>query len=284
MEKFNASGETDWTRAGYPLTAGSHTLTFRYKKDVSVSRGSDCAWIDNIKLPHQEQTVAFRNDTLCEGSAYAPFGETINTDTPSNGTAQGTINGQLTLIDYLVLSPAVSTDSVVACDSYLWNGQEYTADGSYTQAYVNNYGCYDSITLILTLHHSVAVTVADTTRATQYVWNGHVYTASGEYQQVLTSVDGCDSTVTLQLTLLGSEGIDDLQTSGSELRIYPNPTTGLMQLSQPADEVRIYDMTGRQIALLHNVQQLDLGTLPQGVYTLHIATPHGSTILRAVKQ
>lgn len=284
VEKFNASGETDWTRAGYPLTVGSHTLTFRYKKDVSVSRGSDCAWIDNIKLPHQEQTVAFRNDTLCEGSAYAPFGETINTDTPGNGTAQGTINGQLTLIDYLVLSPAVSTDSIVACDSYLWNGQEYTADGSYTQAYVNNYGCYDSITLILTLHHSVAVTVADTTRAAQYVWNGHVYTASGEYQQVLTTVDGCDSTVTLQLTLLSSEGIDDLQTSGSELRIYPNPTTGLMQLSQPADEVRIYDMTGRQIALLHNVRQIDLGTLPAGVYTLRLATPRGNAILRAVRQ
>ena len=183
-----------------------------------------------------------------------------------------------------MLSPVVSTDSVVACDSYLWNGQEYTADGSYTQAYVNNYGCYDSITLILTLHHSVAVTVADTTRAAQYVWNGHIYTASGEYQQVLTTVDGCDSTVTLQLTLLGSEGIDDLQTSGSELRIYPNPTTGHMQLSQPADEVRIYDMTGRQVALLREVQQVDLGTLPAGVYTLRLATPRGNAILRAVRQ
>ena len=284
IEKFNASGETDWTRAGYPLSSGTHTLTFRYRKDVSVSRGSDCAWIDNIRLPHQEQTITFRNDTLCESSSYAPFGETINTNTPGNGTVQGVINGQLTLIDYLVLSPAVATDSVTACDSYLWNGQEYTADGSYTQAYVNEYGCYDSITLVLTLHHSVAVTVTDTAATAQYVWNGNIYTASGEYQQVLTTVDGCDSTVTLLLTLIGTEGIDDLQASDSELRIYPNPTTGTVNLSQTADEVRIYDMTGRQVAQLRNVQQLDLSGLPQGVYTLRLATPHGNAILRAVKQ
>ena len=40
-----------WTRAAYPVSAGSHTFAFSYTKDGSVSSGSDCAWIDNITFP-----------------------------------------------------------------------------------------------------------------------------------------------------------------------------------------------------------------------------------------
>ncbi|MBP5527439.1 MAG: T9SS type A sorting domain-containing protein [Bacteroidales bacterium] len=283
VEKFNASGDGDWTRASYLLTAGTHTLTFRYRKDYSWERGSDCVWIDNLVLPHQSRAAAFLNDTLCEGSYYAPFGQAINTQTPGNGTIQGTLNGQLTFIDYFVLTPLVVTDSVVACDSYLWNGQEYTEDGTYTQAYTNDYGCLDTVTVVLTLHHSIAVTVADTTTGGAYLWNGTEYTTSGEYQQVLTTVDGCDSTVTLLLTILGSEGVPDLS-AYQRITVHPNPTTGSVQLSEQADEVRVYDLQGREVIRLKDVQQFDLGQLPQGVYTLRISTPQGTAALRLIRQ
>ncbi|NLA23686.1 MAG: hypothetical protein GX879_01850, partial [Bacteroidales bacterium] len=51
VEKGRWAGETDWTEASIPITTGIHTLQWRYKKDVSVSQGEDCAWIDNITFP-----------------------------------------------------------------------------------------------------------------------------------------------------------------------------------------------------------------------------------------
>jgi hypothetical protein len=45
------SGTVAWTTASYPVTAGFHTFEWRYTKDVSVSVGSDKAWVDDIVLP-----------------------------------------------------------------------------------------------------------------------------------------------------------------------------------------------------------------------------------------
>lgn len=42
------SGESNWTYMSYPVSQGEHTFTWEYKKDGSISGGSDCAWIDNI--------------------------------------------------------------------------------------------------------------------------------------------------------------------------------------------------------------------------------------------
>ena len=50
-EKNNWSGEVAWTQASYALTPGTHELKWEYTKDVSVSSGSDCAWIDNVSFP-----------------------------------------------------------------------------------------------------------------------------------------------------------------------------------------------------------------------------------------
>jgi len=51
VEKNNWSGEVAWAQATYPLNPGTHELRWEYTKDVSVSSGSDCAWIDNVVLP-----------------------------------------------------------------------------------------------------------------------------------------------------------------------------------------------------------------------------------------
>jgi len=50
-ERDNWSGEVSWSQATYNVTAGIHTFTWRYSKDVTMSSGSDCAWIDDIQFP-----------------------------------------------------------------------------------------------------------------------------------------------------------------------------------------------------------------------------------------
>lgn len=51
VEMSNWSGEVAWSRAQYPVLAGTHTFMWKYKKDVSVAGGSDCCWIDYVILP-----------------------------------------------------------------------------------------------------------------------------------------------------------------------------------------------------------------------------------------
>ncbi|MCK9616536.1 MAG: T9SS type A sorting domain-containing protein [Lentimicrobiaceae bacterium] len=66
------SGEVDWTRVAYPISEGSHTLSWIYNKDVSQSNGSDAAWVDYIVLPpFTVPTVNAGEDaSVCTGSNY----------------------------------------------------------------------------------------------------------------------------------------------------------------------------------------------------------------------
>ena len=58
VEKGNWSGEVSWSQQSYPVTAGTHTFRWTYKKDVSMSSGSDCAWVDDIQFPPTSVTLA----------------------------------------------------------------------------------------------------------------------------------------------------------------------------------------------------------------------------------
>ncbi len=69
--------------------------------------------------------------------------------------------------------------------------------------------------------------------------------------------------------------------------IYPNPTQGLvtLELASPAEgsaSVELIDITGRQVYQSHfsltegiSNHELDLGTLPEGLYFLNVTTPSG---------
>lgn len=45
------SGEVAWGMVAFPISAGTHTLKWEYKKSASGSAGSDTAWIDSVNLP-----------------------------------------------------------------------------------------------------------------------------------------------------------------------------------------------------------------------------------------
>ena len=44
------SGTTGWTMVSYALTAGTHTIEWRYEKDGSLSSGSDAVWVDDVSF------------------------------------------------------------------------------------------------------------------------------------------------------------------------------------------------------------------------------------------
>ena len=51
QQKGQWAGTIEWTEFTQAVTVGQHTFKWEYTKDVSVSSGDDCAWVDNIVFP-----------------------------------------------------------------------------------------------------------------------------------------------------------------------------------------------------------------------------------------
>lgn len=54
VEQGRWSGERAWAEVSFSFAPGVHTFSWMYKKDGSLNRGSDCAWIDEIEIYFQE--------------------------------------------------------------------------------------------------------------------------------------------------------------------------------------------------------------------------------------
>jgi hypothetical protein len=106
-------------------------------------------------------------------------------------------------LNLIIKSPTSSTTTESACNSFSWNGTNYTASGVYTFNGTNSVNCDSVATLNLTIRNSSASNTSDSicVAALPYVWNGTNYTASGVYTFTSTNAAGCDSVATLNLTV-----------------------------------------------------------------------------------
>lgn len=60
----SVSGEQGWLPVVFDIPSGSHTLTWRYSKDLNGRAGSDTAWVDNIRFASEGYPfVNTRNQT-----------------------------------------------------------------------------------------------------------------------------------------------------------------------------------------------------------------------------
>lgn len=50
VQTGSISGEVDWQRKSLFIPAGSHIIKWVYTKDVGLSMGSDCGWVDEVSL------------------------------------------------------------------------------------------------------------------------------------------------------------------------------------------------------------------------------------------
>ena len=67
-EQGEWAGEIGWTKAEYVIGVGTHTFTWAYEKDFSVSTGQDATWVDYITFPPMEISSGVGSDTtvICE--------------------------------------------------------------------------------------------------------------------------------------------------------------------------------------------------------------------------
>jgi len=62
------SGNQDWKRSAYPVTAGEHTFRWEYSKDAANVAGQDAVWVDFIVFPPETRTMVYagNNTNSCE--------------------------------------------------------------------------------------------------------------------------------------------------------------------------------------------------------------------------
>ena len=121
-----------------------------------------------------------------------PTSTTTYTLTISDGYT--TCTSSFTIV---VNQPTSSTESVFACDYYVWNGNIYQTSGDYTFATTNADGCDSIVNLHLNIGHAIHQEEA-ASACVSYNWNGQTYTQSGDYT---INTGDCNSTSTLHLTI-----------------------------------------------------------------------------------
>ncbi|MBR1835036.1 MAG: T9SS type A sorting domain-containing protein [Bacteroidales bacterium] len=236
-ELLSASGEEGWSRAAFPVNAGTHSFAFSYSKDYSRTQGSDCAWVDNVQLPFAGTPVTYLVDTVCQNGVYMFGDELVSTEQP----------GHVTLSDsnvYLSLNVVPQPDVHIEVI-----GQPELG------------GCI----------------LLKATGANSYVWSTGdsaaciaVCPEEGSHYSVTGCRAGCCNTD--QLTLLG---IDQIQQNGTAM-LYPNPATTTVTVeAENMRSVRLVNLMGQTVAdLVLHTSRLDipLQNLPRGIYFVRVET------------
>lgn len=120
-----AWGAMDWDHRIHVLNAGRHTLCWRYSKDGSDSRGSDCVWIDDLQIPLALWDTAYVWDCQMPTTDIRQPQEATPSVTlyPNPATRQVTIAGpQGTRIHVSdALGRTITTITLTAIEPYRWD-------------------------------------------------------------------------------------------------------------------------------------------------------------------
>lgn len=236
-----ACGSYEWNGETF-TTSGDYTQTF--------TNANGCDSVVTLHLTINQPTTSVDAQTACDSFTWID-GVTY---TESNSTATYTLTNAtgcdsvVTL--NLTLNHAETAEfSETACESFEWNGETFTTSGDYTRTFTNVVGCDSVVTLHLTVNPTEESEFSISTPDSSYTWNAESYCTSGDYTQTLQTVHGCDSIVTLHLTI--TVGIDDHHL-GASMTVYPNPTTGMVNVECSMNNVQakrmefqLFDAFGR---------------------------------------
>lgn len=85
---------------------------------------------------------------------------------------------------------------------------------------------------------------------------------------------------TLDLTTLGN---GEFNSNVSDVTIYPNPTSGILNFNSKSEiqNISVFDLSGRKISEF-NSNQINISSLSKGIYLVKISTKDGKTTTRKV--
>jgi len=174
------NGQTYTQSGNYTYVAGCHTQTLALSITPSTSNTTTATECDTYTWSVNGQTYTTSGTRTVVTECHTEIlNLTINSSTSSSQTVSAcdtytwSVNGQTytssgtysivgtnaagctdtKTLNLTINSSTSSTQTVSACDSYIWsvNGQTYTSSGTYTSSSTNAAGCPDTKTLVLTI-------------------------------------------------------------------------------------------------------------------------------------
>lgn len=248
--------DNEWSRSAYAISAGTHSFKFSYEKDGSVNRGSDCAWIDNIKLPFSGELRQYLIDSICEGDIYM-FGDTeINTNEIGSGIYQyvdSTENGIIYLTLMVNAKPEVTIN--VEGNTTISAGESVRLTLSGADSYQWSTGEVSSV---------LDVYPTETTTYTVIGMNGN-----------------CLDTASVTITV-NYNGIGEVL-SANDVHLYPNPAQQYVIIEgENISKITFSDITGRTVKSISavTVNKIDISQFNNGVYFVQIIDNKGNLIVK----
>jgi hypothetical protein len=111
-----------------------------------------------------------------------------------------------------------------------------------------------------------------------------IYSASG------TGTTGCSSTKSFTQNVVSCAGIKGNEIDGVDVVVFPNPTSGVFNITLPIDlnaTITVYNMVGSLIYsynVIDSKTEIDMRKESNGIYFVRITTSNGSLIKRIVKE
>ena len=109
-------------------------------------------------------------------------------------------------------------------------------------------------------------------------------TASGEYRVVIeTTTKTNNNTETYYFSAKESETLRTGENTSPTFKLYPNPSSGNVQISIPVEEVTVYSMNGAEVLKMAS-NTFSIASLPSGIYFVSVKTNEGISILKLVRE
>ncbi len=260
--KEDVSGEENWKKSVFFVPAGTHTFKFSYEKDASAANGSDCAWIDYIKLPFfGKEGYTYIVDTVCRGIIYQTPKSAVNTSELPTGT-------------YLYVDTLQSTndiDSICITSLTVLSVPDIVISGN----------------LEISQGRSTVLTASG---ADSYLWSTGervpviaIAPLSTTTYSVIGSNSNCGSdttsvTVTVTLSIHETE-------QAQNIKLYPNPATSLLILEGfDIYRITLYNSLGKLMKTMvvsgQSKTTLNLDGYASGIYVMRVEDKNGSVSVR----
>ncbi|MBO7228428.1 MAG: leucine-rich repeat domain-containing protein [Bacteroidales bacterium] len=202
-----------------------------------------------------------------------------NTDNPRTINLES--DTALTAIFNGILNSSITA---TICQGEVYQEQGFNASeaGIYTQILEASNGCDSVVMLTLNVNPAFDTTINATINIGDvYSEYGFNETEDGTYVQNLQTINGCDSTITLNLTINTSlQDIAEL----TEITFHPNPTSGMITFSKEIERIDVIDNIGKVVMRFFDTNEINIETLPAGVYYLRMTIEDKTTTKKVIKE
>ena len=245
---YQISGEVDWEQKTYSIGAGSYLVKWEYKKDSSISSGSDCGWLDKVELI-LDNTITITNPTSSTTWTPGNPADITWTSTGPIGNVKIDLYKGTTFEETIISSTANDgTYTWATVNLALANGADYKVRASSTTD-SGIYGESDAFTI-----EGNSITVTEPTNSTSWTQGNSgdiTWTSTGAISNVKIDLY---KGITLQETIISSTANDGTYTwatvnlalaDGTDYKVRVSSTTD----SGLYDESDAFTIEGRSITV-----------------------------------